>query len=294
MLNKAKTWAQMIKIEHTLFALPFTLSAALLAIYDLQVFQDQAFKPISFLWIFICFLGVRSAGMTLNRLIDAKIDAKNPRTKDREIPKGKISKTQAIFFTGISLALLIFGAFQLPKLCQILLPIPIIWVIIYPYLKRFTYFCHFFLGSTLGGAALGGWIAITGTIENLAPIYFALAVTTWVSGFDIIYACQDYEHDIKNGIHSIPAKFGIKAALQISRFLHFLSPLFLYLTGRELMLGIIYKTGVMLVIAALFYEQKLVQDAIDKDDCKKLNKAFFTVNSWISILILLFVVLEVF
>lgn len=284
MLSQVKSWSSMIKIEHTIFSLPFALSAALLG---LQTVDD--FNPWVFLWIFICLLGARSAGMTLNRIIDAEIDAKNPRTADREIPKGTINKTQAWAFTILSFALLIFGAFQLPKLCQLLLPIPVIWLWIYPYLKRFTWFCHFFLGITLGGATLGGWIAITGSVNSLAPIYLALAVSSWVAGFDIIYSCQDYEHDKQNNIHSIPVKFGLKGALQISKFMHVLTPLMLYMAGDLLNLGIYYKLAILFSIIALFYEQKLV----NHKDLTQVDKAFFTVNSWISVAIFAFVLLEV-
>lgn len=296
-LGKIKTWSSMIKIEHTLFSLPFVLSAAVLALDSLEPYKsiiDTNYDYLNFLWIFLCLLGARSAGMTLNRIIDAKIDAKNPRTANREIPQGKISLLQAWFFTVVSIAVLVFAAFQLPKLCQLLLPIPIIWVWTYPYLKRFTWFCHFFLGTTLAGATLGGWIAITGSVDTLAPIYLSLAVMTWVSGFDIIYACQDYEHDKAHDIKSVPARFGLKGATQLSKFLHFLTPLFLYFAGEELALGLIYKVGIFFVIAALLYEQKLVKAAIEQNDMNKIDKAFFQVNSWISVLIFTFVILDVF
>lgn len=282
----------MIKIEHTLFALPFTLSAAALAI-NYQLEQGLTFKPMVFLWIALCLLGARSAGMTLNRIIDSDIDAANPRTAKREIPSGKISKSQAWLFTIASLGVLIFSAFQLPKLCQYLLPIPIIWVWVYPYLKRFTWFCHFFLGTTLGGATLGGWIAITGSVDTLAPIYLALAVTSWVSGFDIIYACQDYEHDIQAGIRSIPAKFGLKGALQISKFLHFMMLLMMYFAGEALILGLFYKLGIAATMVALWYEHKLANEALAETNLAKIDKAFFTVNSWISVVIFVFVLLEI-
>ena len=281
----------MIKIEHTLFSLPFVLSAAVLAIYYLSsssILSLEFWSVVpwqSFVWIALCLLGARSAGMSLNRIIDAEIDARNPRTAEREIPAGKISKTQAWIFTLFSFAFLIYGAFQLPKLCQILLPIPVIWVFVYPYLKRLTWFAHFFLGTTLAGATLGGWIAITGTVDTLAPVYLSLAVCFWVSGFDIIYATQDLDFDREAKLHSVPSVFGRDKALRLARFLHFLTPLFLFWAGESLGLGLIYKLGTLAVIAALFYEQKLVQDG-------KIEAAFFTVNSWISVLIFVFVLLD--
>ena len=240
-------------------------------------------------------LGARSAGMTLNRIIDAKIDAHNPRTSAREIPMGKISLPKAYIFTAVSLVILISSAFQLPRLCQLLLPIPVIWVWVYPYLKRFTWLCHFFLGTTLGGATLGGWIAVVGGIETMAPVYLSLAVCFWVSGFDIIYALQDYEFDIEHKIHSIPAKFGIQKALYIARACHLLTPLFLYFTAEALRLGIYFRLGILAVVVILCYEQKIVSRIRYSVPTvgERIEKAFFTLNSWISVLILCFVIMEI-
>lgn len=272
----------MIKIEHTLFALPFTISSALLAASYVG-FQNVPY--INFLWIVLCMLGARSAGMSLNRIIDSKIDAANPRTASRELPSGKLSKTQAWIFTFISLAVLIYSAFQLPRLCQILLPIALIWLFAYSYMKRISFLSHLFLGTTLGGATLGAWIAVTNAVDNLAPVYLSLAVVFWVCGFDIIYSTQDCDFDRKHKLHSIPAKFGIDKAIKISRFCHLLTPIFLYLCGEVLGLGLYYKVGILGVIAASIYEQKLVKQG-------KIEAAFFTVNSWVSVLILLTVIMD--
>lgn len=271
----------MIKIEHTLFSLPFVVSSALLALNH----SNLVFRPMVFLWIALSLLGARSTGMTLNRIFDAEIDALNPRTQAREIPTGKITKTQAWIFTLLSLTLLIYSAFQLPRLCQILLPIALVWLFAYSWLKRVTFLCHFVLGTTLGGATLGAWIAVTGDLDTWAPILFALAVSCWVAGFDIFYSTQDYEFDRAQGLHSIPVKLGITRALMLARFLHLLTPIFLYLTGEILGLGIWYKVGILLVLLALVYEARLVSEA-------KIEKAFFTVNTWISVLIMSFVVLD--
>lgn len=276
-----KTWAEMIKIEHTLFALPFAISSALLAV-KYKNFIDINY--MNFFWILLCMFGARSAGMSLNRIFDAKIDAKNPRTASREIPSGKISKTYAWIFVIASLAIFIYSAFQLPRLCQILLPIALLWLWLYSLMKRISFLSHLFLGTVLGGATLGAWIAITNEI-NLAAIYFSLAVAFWVCGFDIIYSTQDFEFDREQKLHSIPAKFGIENAIKISRFCHFLTPLFLYLTGENLGLGLIYKIGVLLVIIACLYEQRLVREG-------KVEKAFFEVNTWISVLVMIFVIAE--
>jgi 4-hydroxybenzoate polyprenyltransferase len=283
-IDKFKTWSGMIKLEHTLFSLPFVLSSALLAI-NYKNFED--YSLISFLWIGWALLGARSLGMTLNRIFDADIDSMNPRTADREIPMGKISKTQAWIFSIVSLLILLVATFQLPRLCQILLPIALIWLFSYSWMKRITWLCHFVLGTTLGGATLGAWIAITGNLDNLAPVYLSLAVSFWVAGFDIYYSTQDLDFDREQGLNSIPAKFGKKNAIQLARICHLLTPLFLYFCGEVLGLGLIYKIGIFAVIVALYYEQKLVSE-------EKIEAAFFIVNSWISVIICLFVCLEIF
>jgi 4-hydroxybenzoate polyprenyltransferase len=279
-MNAIVHWARMIKIEHTIFSLPFVISSALLAMH-----YQSDYQWINLFWAAICLFTARCAGMTINRLIDHKIDALNSRTQNREIPKALVSKSQALWISVLSIILFIYASFQLPKLCQILLPIAIFWILIYSYLKRFTWLCHFVLGTTLGGATLGAWIAVTGTCDSMAPIYLALAVSFWVAGFDIIYSTQDYDFDKANNLHSIPVQFGVDNALMISRFLHFLTPVLLYMTGLELGLGLPYKLGILAVIIALFFEQKLVQKG-------KIEEAFFVINSWISIVIMIFVILE--
>ncbi len=283
--EKLKLYCSLIKIEHTLFSLPFVLSSALLA---LSVSENTSLNIIllKILWMSLALLGARSAGMALNRIIDHKIDSKNIRTKDRELILDKLSMKTAWLLVLISLILYFYAALQLPRLCLILSPIPLIWIISYPYFKRFSFLSHLFLGTTLGGASLGGWIAITGTIDNLAPIYLALAVTFWVTGFDIIYATQDIDFDRSQGLHSVPQKFGFDAAVLITKILHSLTVLFLYLVSTAMPLGIIYKLGVLLVFMALIYEQNLVK-------LGKIETAFFTVNTWISVVIFIFVGLEI-
>jgi 4-hydroxybenzoate polyprenyltransferase len=282
--EKLKIWSEMIKIEHTLFSLPFVLSSAILAIHY-KNFEDYSLMP--FLWIVIALSGARSLGMTLNRIFDADIDSINPRTSSREIPAGRISKNQAWAFAIFSLIVLIFATFQLPSLCQILLPIALIWLFAYSWMKRITWLCHFVLGTTLGGATLGAWIAITGNLDSIAPVYLSLAVSFWVAGFDIYYSTQDMEFDLEHSLNSIPVKFGKAAAMKIARVCHLLTPLFLFLCGEVLGLGLLYKLGILLVIIALYFEQKLVSE-------DKIEAAFFTVNSWISVIICFFVCLEVF
>ncbi|MCH2227434.1 MAG: putative 4-hydroxybenzoate polyprenyltransferase [Candidatus Caenarcaniphilales bacterium] len=280
------TWAKMIKLEHTLFSLPFVLISATMSLKYMQNSSENfSFNWIVFLWIILCLFGARSAGMTLNRIIDASIDKLNPRTANREIPAGKISKQESWYFSLAGILVLIFSAFQLPKICQILLPIPIIWVWAYPYLKRFTWFCHFFLGTTLGGATLGAWIAVSGAFNHIAPFYLFFAISFWVGAFDIIYAIGDLDFDREKNLNSIPAKFGKENSLRIVKFLHFLTVLLLYLFGESLSLGLFYKIGLIVFLAGLVYEQKLAA----KD---KLEAAFFTVNSWLGIILLLFLILD--
>jgi len=276
-------WAKMIKIEHTLFSLPFVVVAALLAI-DYEQRLNPTFKPelTVFIWIFLCLVGARSSGMTLNRIIDANIDALNPRTKDREIPAGKISKKSSWIFSIFGVVILTASAFQLPRICQLLLPIPIIWIWVYPYLKRLTWLCHLFLGTTLGGAALGAWLAISGSFNHIAPLYLFFAVSFWVAAFDIVYAIADIDFDRSIKLNSIPAKFGKEQALRIVKVFHFLSVLLLYLVGESLSLNLIYKLGVFIFLIGLLYEQHLAKK-------EKLEAAFFTVNSWLGIIFMIFV-----
>lgn len=278
----------MIKIEHTIFSLPFVLSASFLAI----IYQNYNFaRWQNFIWIVLALFAARSLGMTLNRIIDAKIDGLNPRTAQREIPQGEISKITAWVLSITAAVILIFTALQLPQICIKLSPIAFTWLIAYSFLKRFTWLCHFFLGTTLGGATYAGWIAISGSAFDLydnflwAPIYFSLAVSFWVAGFDIYYSLQDEEFDKKEKLYSIPSIFGSDKAKMIAKFCHFLTPLFLYMTSVALDLSFVFKVGILAVIFCLIYEQKLVEK-------NKIEEAFFTINTWISVLILFFVVLE--
>lgn len=287
LINTFIIWTKMIKLEHTLFSLPFVIISALLSVRYEQSLNPE-FKPslIVFLWIFLCLLGARSAGMTLNRIIDAGLDSLNPRTKDREIPAGKISVSSSWIFSLLGILLLIFSAFQLPRLCQILLPIPIIWVCLYPYLKRFTWFCHLFLGTTLGGAALGAWIAISGSFNHIAPFYLFFAIAFWVAAFDIVYAIADIEFDRERKLNSIPVKFGKENSLRLVKAFHFITVLLLYLMGESLGLGMIYKLGLLCFLGGLIYEQHLAKQ-------EKLELAFFTVNSWLGVGLMVAVFLEI-
>ena len=268
-----KEWTEMIKIEHTVFALPFALSGLVLA----------SPQPPAFLTVFftiLAFVGARSAAMTLNRLIDLKIDGKNPRTQDRALPAGRIKKSTAFLFAVLSFGLMLGAASQLPPLCLQLSPIAVFWLSFYSYTKRFTYLCHIVLGIALGGAALGGWIAAGGELGNAAPWLLALAVSTWVAGFDIIYASEDVGFDQEEKLFSLPSKFGIGKALLIARGLHVLTVSALLALGFNLHLSWFYWLGAASVAAMLIYEHSLVSEK----DLSKVNAAFFTVNGVVSIL----------
>ncbi|CAN5335713.1 putative 4-hydroxybenzoate polyprenyltransferase [soil metagenome] len=278
-----REWAEMIKLEHTVFALPFALSGLILASPNLPTWSTVAFTVLA-------FIGARSAAMTLNRLIDARIDAINPRTKDRSIPAGRIKPATAVLFTIASFSLMLAAASQLPLICLQLSPIAVFWLSFYSFTKRFTWLCHIVLGIALGGAALGGWVAASGTIEGAAPWLLAFSVATWVAGFDIIYACQDAQFDSENKLHSIPARFGLSKALNISSGLHVLTVAGLVTLGFFVQppAGIFYFVGVALVTAMLVYEHSLVK----ADDLSKVNAAFFTTNGIVSIVTFLTILLD--
>lgn len=276
-----REWAEMIKIEHTVFALPFALSGLILAMPKLP-------DALTVLYTTLAFAGARAAAMTLNRLIDSEIDAKNPRTSDRAIPKGRIKKTNALLGAVASFAIMLGAASQLPSLCLKLSPIAIVWLSFYSFTKRFTWLCHIVLGIALGGAALGGWAAAGGELTTAAPYILALAVSTWVAGFDIIYACQDVDFDRNEKLHSIPARFGIGNALLISRALHVVTVISLASLSQLLHMGVAYWVGLALVTGMLVYEHSIVK----KDDLSRINAAFFTVNGVVSILVFLAILLD--
>lgn len=279
---KLSGFCNFIKFEHSIFALPFALSGALLA-------NENGFpKLVTILWIVLAMVGARSLAMSLNRIIDKDIDFKNPRTKNRELPEGKLSQNQAILFSLFSFLVLIYSTLQLPKICFLLLPIAVIWFYVYPYTKRFTSLSHIWLGIALGASVLAGWISVTGEINSPIPFILGAAVAFWTAGFDIIYACQDYDFDKKNNLHSMPAKLGIKNALLASRVFHIFTILFLTILGKIVHLSPIYWLCVIFVSIMLFYEQSLVKE----NDLSKVNMAFFTMNGWVSIGFFVFILLE--
>ncbi len=278
-----REWAEMIKLEHTVFALPFALSGLVLATNHLPSWHTVIFTILA-------FVGARSAAMTLNRLIDARIDAVNPRTKDRSIPAGRIKPGTALLFVVAAFALMLAAASQLPLICLQLSPFAVFWLSFYSFTKRFTWLCHIVLGIALGGAALGGWVAAAGTIHGAAPWLLAFAVATWVAGFDIIYACQDEQFDSEQKLHSIPARFGLSKALLISSTLHVVTVAGLIGLGLTVKpaAGVFYYVGVALVTLMLIYEHSLVKP----NDLSKVNAAFFTTNGIVSIVTFFTILLD--
>jgi 4-hydroxybenzoate polyprenyltransferase len=242
-----------------------------------------------FFWIVVAMIGARTGAMSFNRLVDMNIDAKNPRTKDRPLPKGLISKEAVIFYTIISFAILVFSAYKLNKLCFYLSPIAIIILTGYSLTKRFTHYSHLVLGLSLAGAPLGAWIAIKGQVE-LLPIILSLAVLFWVAGFDILYALQDYEFDKKEGLHSMPVKFGIKKSILLARIFHLIMVSLLTYIFFLANFGFFYIAGLFIISILLLYEHSLVKE----NDLSKLDIAFFNMNGYISVLFFIFTVIDVY
>ena len=269
---------EMIKFSHTLFALPFALMGAALAVSKPGVVVTGV-KP--WVGILTCMVGARSAAMAFNRIVDRRIDAKNPRTATRHIPSGVLSTRSVAIFTVVSCSIFLAGtALFLPENpWPLRLSSPVLlWLLGYSLAKRFTSLAHVWLGLALGMAPAAAWVAFRGEL-SLTPVLLGLAVTFWVSGFDILYACQDYDFDTKAGLHSIPARFGIRRSLKIAAILHLLMIMMLVGVGLSMPLGWIYFGGVLAVASLLVYEHSLVKP----EDLSKVNIAFFQMNILISI-----------
>ena len=265
----------MIKFSHTLFALPFAFSSAILAWSRVPVSLNDIF------WILAAMAGARSAAMGFNRITDVRFDTKNLRTSEREIPAGKISLTSAKIFVAFFSSVFIFSSAMLGKLC-FYLSFPVIVILFsYSYTKRFTWLSHIYLGFAISLAPAGAWIAITGSF-SWSILLLSLALMTYIAGFDILYACQDMEFDKKEGLFSIPARFGIKKALRLSEILHVFSFVFFFLIHTAFDRNIAYLITVFVIGFLFIVEHQLVKP----DDLKNLNIAFFHVNSLISITLL--------
>lgn len=285
MLHKLKVFLEMIKFEHTVFALPFAYMGAILGAVvttgELPLWQDIG-------WVTLAMIGARSAAMGLNRVIDAAIDKRNPRTVLRAIPAGLLSKKEVLLFIGISFAVLMYAAWQLNPLCVRLLPIAVFLLTFYSYTKRFTWACHIVLGLTIGLAPLGGWIAVTGSFDAVSLVLYA-AVAFWIAGFDILYACQDAEFDRKEGLHSIPSRFGVAAALQIARWFHGVTGAAFLALWWLVDLQWWYAGGLAVAYLILIYEHALVKP----NDLSKLDTAFFAMNGILSIVVFSFTLVDV-
>jgi 4-hydroxybenzoate polyprenyltransferase len=270
----ARRFVSLVKLEHTVFALPYAYTGAILALGEVPS-ASQIF------WITVAMVGARSLAMALNRLIDSGIDARNPRTARREIPAGLLSRSNVIAFAIASLFVFLVAVWQLAPITRWLWPIPVAGFVTYPYLKRFTWLCHPFLGAVDGLAPVGGWVAVTNHVD---PTSFLLggAVALWIGGFDIIYATMDLEIDRAQGLHSIPRRFGIATALRITRVFHLLSVVLLVWLGIALGLGPLYYLGVAVVAALLAYENSIVS----ADDLSRVDMAFLTMNGVIALVFL--------
>ncbi len=281
--NKVKTLLEMIKFSHTVFAFPFALMGVVLA----SLASGHAPGFLQVFWICMAMVGARSAAMGLNRLIDAKIDADNPRTAERHIPAGKVSISEALLFILVALLVFFLAAWMLNPLCLKLAPVVVGLFILYAYCKRFTHYAHIVLGLCLGIAPIGAWIALRGDI-GWPVIPLAVAVLLWVAGFDIFYALQDYDVDVERGLHSIPAKLGKQKSFTLVRIFHGLMLLFLLLVIPGSGLGWIYFAGVVVVALLLVYEHLLVKP----DDLSRLDAAFFNMNGYISVTIFIFTLID--
>ena len=273
-------FARLVKIEHTVFALPFAYVGAFLAVGGSPSAHDL-------LWITLAMVGARSLAMALNRLIDARIDARNPRTAGRELPSGQLSAVQVALFCAGSLALFLVAVSQLAPKTHWLWPIPVAGFVVYPYLKRFTWLCRLWLGAVDGLAPVGAWVAITNHLPWQAWVLGA-AVALWVAGFDLFYALFDAEVDRAQGLHSIVTRFGVRGAFVGARISHTATVACLVAAGLGLSVGALYWIGVAVVAALLLYEHSLVR----ANDLRRLDAAFFTMNGVISVAFAVFVIAD--
>jgi 4-hydroxybenzoate polyprenyltransferase len=287
LLRRIHLALDMIKFEHSIFALPFALTGALLAFRESGFAVGNAWRTVA--WIIVAMVGARSAAMAFNRLVDAEIDAQNPRTRMRHIPAGLLSRGFGWAFVAVSSLVFVFAAYELNPLCFHLAPLALLVVFVYSFTKRFTSLSHLVLGFALGIAPAAAWIAVRGSLDPRILLLTA-AVTFWTAGFDIIYSCQDYEFDSESGLFSIPSRIGIGPALLLARALHLTMILSLLLLAYLLSLGPLAVAGIGAVCALLIYEHSLVK----ANDLSRVNAAFFTMNGWVSVLFFVFWAADVF
>jgi len=277
----------MIKFEHSVFALPFALTGALLA------WRDAGFPPqglwIKSFWIVVCMVAARSTAMAFNRVLDADIDGRNPRTRMRHLPAGSLSRAFAWGFIAVWAVVFLFAARELNPLCFELAPVALAILMSYSYTKRFTSLSHAVLGFSLGIAPAGAWIAIRGSLDPRI-LWLTAAVTLWTAGFDIIYSCQDYEFDVEAGLFSIPRRFGVPGALWISRLLHLGMLLCLVMLVKAFALGGLAWAGIAAVACLLLWEHRLVWP----NDLSRVDAAFFTMNGYVSVIFFVFWASDIF
>lgn len=274
-MRTLRTLASLVKFEHTIFALPFAYAGMMLGAKVAAV----AVTVELVVWITAAMVGARTLAMGLNRVVDAEIDGRNPRTEARELPRGAISQRKVWVLCAASLALLVIATFQLDPVTRILWPIPVALFVLYPYTKRFTWLCHLVLGLSIGLAPLGAWLATGAPGDDLAPYLLWLGIATWIAGFDVIYATADVEFDRANDIQSLPARFGVARALLVVRFAHVATIALVASAAAMLELGAAAWIGITIAAGLLAWENSIVS----ADDLSRLDKAFFTVNSWVGV-----------
>ena len=280
-MNRLQQFVEVVRFEQTLFALPFAFAGMLLA-------GPGVPGPWIWFWVAVAMFGARTAGMAANRMIDKEIDAHNPRTKDRAFPAGRIAGSTLLCWLVGSLGLLALAAKMLNPLCFRLCPLAIFLLLFYSYTKRFTWACHLVLGLVQAGAPIGGWLAVSGHL-GAVPLLLGMAIFAWVAGFDVIYACQDYDHDLRAGIYSIPARFGKPRAFAVSRGLHAVTLVLLVAVGHLSGLGTVYYGSLGLVATLLIWQHQILRP----DDLSRLQQAFFNANAAISVALLGGILFEV-
>jgi 4-hydroxybenzoate polyprenyltransferase len=286
-LKRLRMTLEMIRFEHSVFALPFALTGALLAFRESGFAVERKGWIVS--WIVVAMVGARSAAMAFNRLVDAEIDARNPRTKSRHIPAGLLSRGFCRGFTVASSLFFLLAAWELNALCFHLAPLALAVVFTYSFTKRFTHLSHIVLGFALGIAPAAAWIAVRGSLDPRI-LWLTAAVTAWTAGFDVIYSCQDFEFDSESELFSVPKVFGIAKALLIAKILHLGMIVSLLMLVYRLHLGALSLTGVAAVTGLLVYEHGLVKPT----DLSRVNAAFFTMNGWVSVLFFVFWTADIF
>ena len=270
-MRKLTTYLSFVRFSHSVFALPFALTGALLA------WRDHPFSWSQVAWIVVCMVSARSAAMGFNRLADARHDALNPRTKMRELPRGAMSRAEGTIFVIVSSAVFVYGSSRLNSICFLLSPVALAIVFWYSLAKRYTAYTQLFLGLAMAVAPVGGWIAAGGR-GGAEPWLLGLAIGLWVGGFDILYACQDLDFDLVHGLRSIPARFGVSRSIQLSRVMHVAAVVSMVALWQVARLPALYLVGVAIVAILLTYEQSLVRD----DDLSQVKKAF-DLNGYVGI-----------